>query len=143
MCKVVNVRGNKRFGSNPNEVYIGRANPSYGLAGSKFGNPFQSGRDGNLETVLAKYKNHLWKMTQSGEVTLDELAELDGKDLGCWCKPKGCHGDVLVKAIRWAVKEVEQRQWREGYTCPSCGNDIMVPVNISQEETKICDSCNM
>lgn len=23
--------------------------------------------------------------------------ELDGKRIGCWCKPTDCHGDVLVK----------------------------------------------
>lgn len=34
-----------------------------------------------------------------GEITEDELLELDGKVLGCWCKPRPCHGDVYVKII--------------------------------------------
>ena len=27
----------------------------------------------------------------------NRLEELEGKVLGCWCKPKPCHGDVLAK----------------------------------------------
>jgi hypothetical protein len=26
-----------------------------------------------------------------------KLHTLKGKTLGCWCKPKSCHGDVLVE----------------------------------------------
>jgi len=25
--------------------------------------------------------------------------ELDGKILGCWCKPKHCHGDELIRCL--------------------------------------------
>lgn len=28
---------------------------------------------------------------------LDNLDELRGKVLGCYCKPKACHGDILAK----------------------------------------------
>ena len=28
---------------------------------------------------------------------MNSLHELKGKQLGCWCKPGVCHGDVLVK----------------------------------------------
>ena len=27
------------------------------------------------------------------------LGELKGKVLGCFCKPKACHGDVLVELV--------------------------------------------
>jgi hypothetical protein len=30
------------------------------------------------------------------------LLELDGKRLGCFCKPKLCHGDIIVAAVNWA-----------------------------------------
>jgi hypothetical protein len=26
-------------------------------------------------------------------------AELDGRTLGCWCKPLACHGDILVELL--------------------------------------------
>ena len=28
------------------------------------------------------------------------LLKLEGKRLGCWCHPEGCHGDVLVRALK-------------------------------------------
>ena len=65
------------------DVYIGRP--------SKWGNPFEIGRDGDRETVIRKYRD--WIQTQPQ--LLAALPELKGKVLGCWCAPKPCHGDVL------------------------------------------------
>lgn len=66
------------------DVYIGRP--------SKWGNPFVIGKDGDRETVIAKYHN--WLLSQPH--LLKDLTELKGKVLGCWCSPSACHGDVLV-----------------------------------------------
>ena len=34
------------------------------------------------------------------------LGDLVGKELGCWCKPKPCHGDILVKECeRWLASD--------------------------------------
>lgn len=30
----------------------------------------------------------------------DDLEELNGKILGCWCDPKPCHGHVLIELIQ-------------------------------------------
>lgn len=62
---------------------------------SKWGNPFIIGRDGTREEVIQKYEG--WIRTQPD--LMAALGELDGKILGCWCKPKPCHGDVLVSLI--------------------------------------------
>ena len=67
-------------------------NVSIGLP-SKWGNPFQIGRDGTREEVIAKYRN--WIKEQPQLITC--IKELKGKTLGCWCKPKACHGDVLAE----------------------------------------------
>lgn len=72
----------------PYEVYIGR--------GSKWGNPFKIGPDGNRQEVIAKYREWI----QSQPELMASLPELDGKTLGCFCKPKACHGDVLVELLR-------------------------------------------
>jgi len=69
------------------DVYIGRP--------SKWGNPFIVGKDGTLEEVIAKYKNRLLENKE----LMASLHELKGKRLGCFCKPKLCHGDVLVELI--------------------------------------------
>lgn len=67
----------------PFDIYIGR--------GSKWGNPFKIGKDGTREQVIEKYKF----MILMNDDLLNSLHELKGKTLGCWCKPKPCHGDVL------------------------------------------------
>ena len=28
-----------------------------------------------------------------------KLLKLKGKNLGCWCHPEACHGDILIKLI--------------------------------------------
>lgn len=70
------------------DVYIGRP--------SKWGNPFVIGQDGTRDEVIKKYET--WIRTQ--QHLLDALPELKGKILGCWCKPKSCHGDVLTKLVK-------------------------------------------
>jgi hypothetical protein len=78
---VVNIRETDAY-----DVYIGR--------GSKWGNPFEL-RDYayDRDYVLELYERHLM---QSPEL-LASLHELTGKVLGCYCAPKKCHGDILVR----------------------------------------------
>jgi hypothetical protein len=71
----------------PYDVYIGRP--------SKWGNPFEIGKDGTRKEVIEKYKN--WILGQPD--LLDSLHELEGKTLGCFCKPKECHGDILIELL--------------------------------------------
>ena len=78
---------NKKSNNIPSDaVYIGRP--------SKFGNPFEIGKDGNREEVIYKY--HHW-ILQQPELLNAVKEELKGKNLVCWCAPEGCHGDVLLK----------------------------------------------
>ena len=67
------------------DVYVGRP--------SKWGSPFQVGRDGTRAQVIARYE--AWLATQPA--LLAELASLAGKTLGCWCAPAVCHGEVLAR----------------------------------------------
>ena len=69
------------------DVYIGR--------GSKWGNPFVIGTDGSRSDVINKYER--WIRTQVH--LLDSLNDLRDKTLGCFCKPRACHGDVLVRLL--------------------------------------------
>jgi hypothetical protein len=77
------------------DVYIGRP--------SLWGNPFSS-KDGTLaryrvgSTPEAIQRYEEW--IESQPQLIEELKTLKGKILGCWCKPKPCHGDVLVKLIQ-------------------------------------------
>lgn len=78
------------------DIYIGRACTRGGwhLEKSKWHNPF-SAKNYSLEDSLSKYENHI----RSSPELYSCLEELDGKVLGCWCKPKSCHGDILIKLL--------------------------------------------
>lgn len=67
------------------DVYIGR--------GSKWGNPYVIPRDGNRQEVIDLFEMHL----VGNPELMKALPELKGKALGCFCKPKACHGDVLKR----------------------------------------------
>ena len=69
---------------------------------SKWGNPFQMGRDGSRKQVIHMYEVHIRRRPD----LLAALPELAGKRLGCYCKPEACHGDVLVKLLRELFLEV-------------------------------------
>lgn len=73
------------------DVYIGRP--------SKWGNPYS-----HLPNTIARYRvstrveaiNKFEKYLYESNLIAD-IEELRGKTLGCWCKPKSCHGDILVR----------------------------------------------
>lgn len=76
------------------DVYIGRP--------SKWGNPFVIGKNGSRQEVIEKYEAYLYS---SGLV--NDVHELSGLVLGCWCSPLPCHGDVLVRmASLWEKNDV-------------------------------------
>ena len=68
------------------DVYIGRP--------SKWGNPLEIGDGLTREDVIKGYELYL---EEHPELVAAAKRELRGKILGCWCKPKVCHGDVLAR----------------------------------------------
>lgn len=78
MPKVWNIKDPK---TPADAVYVGR--------GSPWGNPFKRGVDGNRKEVIEKFEIE----------TLPNLdvSELKGKDLVCFCKPKSCHADSILR----------------------------------------------
>jgi hypothetical protein len=75
------------------DVYIGRP--------SKWGNPFEIGKDGARQDVVSKYR--AWIQTQPQ--LIEALPSLRGKALGCWCAPRECHGDVLKELADSSLSE--------------------------------------
>jgi len=78
------------------DVYIGR--------GSKWGNPYTHIKNKStkaefiVETrqeAILKYREYI----KNNQELINSLDELKGKKLGCFCKPKSCHGDILVELI--------------------------------------------
>ena len=77
---------------------------------TRWGNPFKLGEHGSRDEVIALYRADLWRRIRAGEVSLEELAELDGCWLACWCEPLPCHGDVLARAAAWASEVLAERK---------------------------------
>lgn len=71
--------------------YVGRP--------SKYGNPYGIGDVfGDRENILKLYANWLQAEIEHGNLTIEEIKkDLKGKDLVCWCAPKPCHADILLK----------------------------------------------
>lgn len=94
----LNKYGYKNFSewiADDNHVYIGRNMSFYvpGAVASKWANPFTVKKYGRDE-CLEKYREHIMNSP-----LLDEISELKGKVLGCWCHPERCHGDVLLDIL--------------------------------------------
>lgn len=83
----------------PYDVYIGRAGK--GETGY-FGNPFHLknwGDENERKLVLEKYRKYFLDRVQKDKEFREEVLKLKGKRLGCFCKPKQCHGDVMAEWI--------------------------------------------
>jgi hypothetical protein len=70
------------------DVFIGRP--------SKWGNPFKIGEHRSRYEVIFKFKT--WFLNETN--LWNDLDELIGMRLGCYCKPLFCHGDILRELVR-------------------------------------------
>ena len=95
----------KEWMDDPQNVYIGRGgvvfidNMRFPKEDSIWANPYKIGKDGTREEVIAKYRNHINDSIKKKKITKEQLCDLRGRTLGCWCKPDACHGDILVELI--------------------------------------------
>lgn len=76
------VSGRKGYQPQDGDVYVGRP--------SRWGNPYEIGRDGTRDEVIAKYSS----LDLSQHVAA--LKKLNPKRLVCWCAPLPCHADTLA-----------------------------------------------
>ncbi len=78
-----------------NTLYIGRHNVYVkGAIASKWQNPFSVKKYGR-DKCLEMYEEYI----KSKPEFYNSLEELEGKELGCWCKPESCHGDILIRLL--------------------------------------------
>lgn len=73
----------------PYDVYIGRA--GHGLDGY-FGNPFRGSRTDSI----AAFRQYFIDRLKTDAEFNRRVRQLKGKRLGCFCKPKKCHGDIIA-----------------------------------------------
>jgi hypothetical protein len=77
---------------------------AYYVKGTKWGNPYKVKKKNTengltLEECLVKYRQHIF---DSG--LIDDIEELKGKTLGCWCIGKSkCHAVILAEIANQIV----------------------------------------
>ena len=102
MEKVINIR--MVNGKRPHyDVYIGRGlnyYPKTVFLQSKWAN-LPNVKKVGLKKSLELYEEHIRNTPE----LWDALDELEGKILGCWCKPEPCHGDILIKLMNEKLKK--------------------------------------
>ena len=87
------------------DVYIGRA--GRGQDGY-FGNPFRIGCGMSREDAVQRFQKYFTERIQKDAEFKRRILALKGKRLGCFCKPKACHGDVIADWLdKMEQKEVE------------------------------------
>jgi hypothetical protein len=78
---------NKYHKNAPREaIYVGRGTP--------YGNPFVIGKDGDREEVCNKFEEMILNNFELQNLVKKNLK---GKDLICFCYPKRCHAETLLK----------------------------------------------
>lgn len=88
--KVVNIR------LKDYDVYIGRAGK--GMDGY-FGNPFKLEPGMSRGDTLDKYREYFHNRIQTDPEFRKRIDTLQGKTLGCFCKPYPCHGDIIKEYL--------------------------------------------
>ena len=135
-CKVQYIRPKynnlEEWMKDENNIYIGRAGvvfidkQRFPKNSSNFANPYKISKDGNREEVLYKYKTYIIEKLKNNILLQQELITLKGKNLGCWCAPEPCHGNILLELIS-----------TELYECNFC------ELKKKGIEMNKCDKCNM
>ena len=72
----------------PYDLYIGTkvSNPNWDLKHSQW----------HWNGTLSTYRDHIL----NNKKLLSQVVALEGKSLACWCRPRYCHGDVLLSISR-------------------------------------------
>lgn len=99
---VINIKGRKPQTIRRGELYIGRDmhRGGWALHKSPWYCPYRvttakSKGDGTRDEVMRKFRAYMLRNKE----LLARLPELRGKTLACWCKPKKCHGDILLELL--------------------------------------------
>lgn len=80
------------------DTYIGRRGK--GQSGY-FGNPYRLEDDSDRARTssIAKFRNYFYNRLKTDIEFKEAIHRLRGLKLGCFCKPKACHGDVIAEYL--------------------------------------------
>lgn len=140
----------KHWMEDENNIYIGRSGIVF-IDGKRFpkkpsiwANPFKVENNRN-ETVLSPYEKYIRNKIEN-EYGVEKLLKLKGKTLGCWCKPKSCHGDILIKLINEYSNDIsystDSEYCEKEIECPCC-DENQIETSCEYCEEKICNDCSI
>src|SRR6266496_4974356 len=89
------------------DVYIGRAGRG---EDGYFGNPFRMGSGISREDAVQKFQKYFTERIQKDSEFKRRVLALTGKRLGCFCKPKPCHGDVIADWLNKKEPKAEEQK---------------------------------
>ena len=92
------VLNRKAVGLPKGAIYIGRP--------STFGNPFRLGRDGDRGQVIRKFEKYFLRRVKADPSFRAQIEALRGRDLGCFCAPLPCHGEVIRAWLEGGIGEL-------------------------------------
>jgi len=115
------------------DIYIGRITnrAKIKLPISKWNNPYPIKKYG-LKKSFELYEKHI----RNNPKLWNSLHELEGRVLGCWCAPRPCHGDILLKLLK--EKNKSKIKIRVYIKCPFCLQED----RSYMDENKIIECCN-
>ena len=64
-----------------------------------FGNPFMMRTEADRRDVLHHFEKYFYDRLRKDIVFRCRVLRLKGEKLGCWCKPKACHGDIIAEYL--------------------------------------------
>lgn len=71
--------------------------------GTMWGNPY---KDKSRDENISAFKSEFIEKIRTGVITRAHLETLRGMRLGCTCKPKDCHGDIIAHIVNKLFKDV-------------------------------------
>mgnify|MGYP002760484960 FL=1 len=81
--------------------------------GTIFGNKFILKKDGGDYTrkeSVERYREWFKHKVEEDAEFRKSVHNLIGEILGCWCKPKDCHGDIILQYLRGKM-EIKPEMW--------------------------------
>jgi hypothetical protein len=88
------------------EIYIGRKGKG---EDGYYGNPFDM-RNFSRNECLERYQEWFYQRIKSDSVFRENILSLRGKVLGCFCKPKDCHGDIIAEYVNAHFEKRDQTE---------------------------------
>lgn len=136
MGKVINLRDAPRgWERDPvHFAYIGRPGKGWTAEMAPFGKPREYDPKPNWPELYRAYLN---RELQTNEAFARRVAGLRGKTLVCFCKPKPCHGDTLLRAVDWLWTPEGKRWFQTRFPQP------LPPAFAYMDAIPTCDHCGL